>query len=117
MLAKARQVDDELREDQRILEELKSFTKKEEEEESKKVLEARAKQLQWLDGVSISFLIFKSKYYLKLKYLSQFDFNFIHNIIILIIGFNTPTSRRSQTKARNGAIVYGRGKENVGKAG
>ena len=53
MLAKARQVDDELREDQRILEELKSFTKKEEEEESKKVLEARAKQLQWLDGVSI----------------------------------------------------------------
>ena len=66
MLAKARQVDDELREDQRILEELKSFTKKEEEEESKKVLEARAKQLQWLDGVSISFLIFKSKYYLKI---------------------------------------------------
>ena len=58
MLAKARQVDDELREDQRILEELKSFTKKEEEEESKKVLEARAKQLQWLDGVSILFLIF-----------------------------------------------------------
>ena len=64
MLAKARQVDDELREDQRILEELKSFTKKEEEEESKKVLEARAKQLQWLDGVSISYLIFKSGYYL-----------------------------------------------------
>ena len=61
MLAKARQVDDELREDQRILEELKSFTKKEEEEESKKVLEARAKQLQWLDGVSISYLIFKYK--------------------------------------------------------
>ena len=94
MLAKARQVDDELREDQRILEDLKSFTKKEEEEESKKVLEARAKQLQWLDGVSISFLIFKSKYYLK-TYLSQFDFDFINNIIILIIGFNTPTSRRS----------------------
>ena len=67
MLAKARQVDDELREDQRILEELKSFTKKEEEEESKKVLEARAKQLQWLDGVSISLLVSKSKYYLYIR--------------------------------------------------
>ena len=77
MLAKARQVDDELREDQRILEELKSFSKKEEEEESKKVLEARAKQLQWLDGVSISYLIFKSRYFV---YLSQVDFSFIYNI-------------------------------------
>ena len=67
MLAKARQVDDELREDQRILEELKSFTKKEEEEESKKVLEARAKQLQWLDGVRISFILSKSKYYLYIR--------------------------------------------------
>ena len=117
MLAKARQVDDELREDQRILEELKSFTKKEEEEESKKVLEARAKQLQWLDGVRISFLLSKSKYYYELIYSNQDGFKFIHNILILIIGFNTPTSRRSQKKASNGAIVYGRGQENVGKAG
>ena len=76
MLAKARQVDDELREDQRILEELKSFTKKEEEEESKKVLEARAKQLQWLDGVSILFLIFKSRYYVKLILFESIRFQF-----------------------------------------
>ena len=74
MLAKARQVDDELREDQRILEELKSFTKKEEEEESKKVLEARAKQLQWLDGVSILFLIFKSRYYVEIFESIRFQF-------------------------------------------
>ena len=52
MLAKARQVEDELREDQKILEVLKSFAKKEEEERSKKVEEARTKQIQWLDGVS-----------------------------------------------------------------
>ena len=78
MLAKARQVDDELREDQRILEELKSFTKKEEEEESKKVLEARAKQLQWLDGVSISYLILSGVK--KPLEKSQVDFSFIYNI-------------------------------------
>ena len=52
MLAKARQIEDELREDQKILEELKSFAKKEEEEQSRKALEARAKQVEWLDGVS-----------------------------------------------------------------
>ena len=52
MLAKARQIEDELKEDQKILEELKSFAKKEEEEQSRKALEARAKQVEWLDGVS-----------------------------------------------------------------
>ena len=52
MLAKARQVEDELREDQKILEELKSFAKKEEEEQFKKAEEARTKQVEWLDGVS-----------------------------------------------------------------
>jgi len=51
MLAKARQVEDELREDQKILEELKSFAKKEEEEQFKKAEEARTKQVEWLDGV------------------------------------------------------------------
>jgi len=53
MLAKARQVEEELKEDRKILEELKSFAKKKEEEETQKVLEARTKQLEWLDGVSI----------------------------------------------------------------
>ena len=53
MLAKARKVEEELMEDQKILEELKSFAKKKEEEETHKVLEARTKQLEWLDGVSI----------------------------------------------------------------
>ena len=53
MLAKARQVEDELKEDQKILEELKSFAKKEEEDQFKKVMEARTKQVEWLDGVSI----------------------------------------------------------------
>ena len=52
MLAKARIVEEELKEDQKILEELKSFAKKKEEEEVQKVLEARTKQLEWLDGVS-----------------------------------------------------------------
>ena len=52
MLARARQIEDELREDQKILEQLKSFAEKEEEEQTKKALEARAKQVQWLDGVS-----------------------------------------------------------------
>ena len=53
MLAKARQVEDELREDQKILQELKSFAKKEEEEKSKEATEARTKQVEWLDGVSL----------------------------------------------------------------
>ena len=52
MLTKARIVEEELKEDQKILEELKSFAKKKEEEEAQKVLEARTKQLEWLDGVS-----------------------------------------------------------------
>merc|ERR1712150_179372 len=51
MLARARQIEDELREDQKILEQLKSFAEKEEEEQTKKALEARTKQVQWLDGV------------------------------------------------------------------
>ena len=59
MLAKARQVEEELKEDQKILGELKSFAKKKDEEDAKKVLEARTKQLEWLDGVSKSSIIDK----------------------------------------------------------
>ena len=51
MLAKARQVEEDLKEDQKILEELKSFAKSKDDEEKKKATEARTKQLEWLEGV------------------------------------------------------------------
>ena len=69
MLAKARQIEDELREDQKILEELKSFAKKEEEEQSRKALEARSKQVEWLDGVSNFGNIMKQQHQKKTKFL------------------------------------------------
>ena len=56
LLVKAREVEEELAEDLKILQELKSFTAKKGEEERLKVLEARIKQVEWLDGVSTSFI-------------------------------------------------------------
>merc|ERR1712241_758722 len=53
LLVKAREVEEELAEDLKILQELKSFTAKKGEEERLKVMEARAKQVEWLDGVLI----------------------------------------------------------------
>ena len=76
MLAKARQIEDELREDQKILEELKSFAKKEEEEQSRKALEARSKQVEWLDGVS-NFGNIMKKIYQKQLYIFNISFDFL----------------------------------------
>ena len=76
MLAKARQIEDELKEDQKILEELKSFAKKEEEEQSRKALEARAKQVEWLDGVS-NFGNVMKQIYQKQFYIFKFSFDFL----------------------------------------
>ena len=76
MLAKARQIEDELKEDQKILEELKSFAKKEEEEQSRKALEARAKQVEWLDGVSNFGNIIKNIYQKQL-YIFNISFDFL----------------------------------------
>ena len=55
LLIKARQVEEELKEDRKILEELKSFARKIYEDEQHIAAEARTKQLEWLDGVGIRF--------------------------------------------------------------
>ena len=50
-------MDEELKEDLKVLAELKSFTAKKDEEERQKAMEARTKQLEWLDRVGKCFYV------------------------------------------------------------